>query len=191
MFDSRPCIQMNYLKLFAVFGALALLGAGSATLLDVYGTISGTADVKPALNFVEIQSEPDTGGEYILLENNADIPIEVLNIGVSDADGTSDSLILENSTSKVDSGDYLLITVENMKVSSYSDTNNFVHASTGDSGITSALVNSGEEIIAEVKEKEVNSFNYTGTECGESEAAVPERMDDSPCRSAIFEVVTE
>ena len=179
---------MKYLKLFAAFGALALVGAGSATLLAVYGTVSGTADVKPALKFVEIQSEPDTGGEYVLLENNADVSIEVSNIVVSDADGNSDSLVSENSTSEVDAGDYLLITVENMKVSSYSDTNNFVHASTGDSGITSGLVNSGEEIIVKVNEKEVNSFNYTGTKCVKPEAAVPERMDDSPCRSATYEV---
>ena len=182
---------MKYLKLFAVFGALALVGVGSATLLNVYGSISGTANVEPAISFVEIQSEPDSGGEYVLFENNGDVPIEVSNIGDSFQDGDSESLISENSTSEVDSGDYLLITVENMKVSSYSDTNNFVHASTGDSGITSGLVNSGEEIIAEVNGKEVNSFNYTGTECGKPETAVPERMDDSPCRSATFEVVDE
>jgi hypothetical protein len=180
---------MKYAKFVTVFGVLGLMGAGSAVVLGSFGTISGTAEVEPALNFVEIQSEPDTGGEYVLLENNADVSIEVSNIGVSDADGNSDSLVSENSTSEVDSGDYLLITVESMKVSSYSDTNNFVHASTGDSGITSALVNSGEEIIAEVNEKEVNSFNYTGTGCGKPEAAVPERMDDSLCRSATFEVV--
>lgn len=72
---------MKYLKLFAVFGALALVGVGSATLLNVYGSISGTANVEPAISFVEIQSEPDSGGEYVLFENNADVPIEVSNIG--------------------------------------------------------------------------------------------------------------
>jgi hypothetical protein len=47
---------MKYLKLFAVFGALALAGAGSATLLDVFGTVSGTADVEPALEIGTIES---------------------------------------------------------------------------------------------------------------------------------------
>ncbi|NMI89315.1 hypothetical protein GLU26_02290, partial [Nanohaloarchaea archaeon] len=58
---------MKYLKILAVFGAFVLVGAGSATLLDVYGVVSGTADVEAAVDF---SGDINTGDDQITLEKN-------------------------------------------------------------------------------------------------------------------------
>lgn len=46
---------MKYLKVLAALGIFALAGAGSAVVLESFGTISGTADVKPALRISEVK----------------------------------------------------------------------------------------------------------------------------------------
>mgnify|MGYP006280585477 FL=1 len=42
------------MKMLVALGVLTLAGAGSATLLNSYGTISGTADVEPALEIGDV-----------------------------------------------------------------------------------------------------------------------------------------
>ena len=71
---------MKYLKLFAVFGALALVGAGSATLLDVFGTVSGTADVKPALKVSEVDYEGSD--EAVEIYNPSDGNVDLTNYNI-------------------------------------------------------------------------------------------------------------
>lgn len=57
VFDSRSRFQtMKYAKILAVFGMLVLLGAGSAVVLESFGTVSGTADVKSALEIGTVGS---------------------------------------------------------------------------------------------------------------------------------------
>lgn len=180
---------MRY-KLFGALVVLAVAGTGSATLLDVYGTVSGTADVKPALDFVELQSEPPEGEkEYILLENSAGVPIDVSSMGVSDAGGSSDDLTSLNKTSEVRPGHYILVTEENTRIKAFTGQKKFIHASTTDSGITSSLVNTGEKIFAEIDRLKIESFDYTGTGCTEENVSVPE--GSGSCEESSFEVVED
>lgn len=58
--------NMNYLKILAVLGLFTLVGTSSAVLLDNFGTISGTADVKEA---VSIDRVDGSNGEVDLTRN--------------------------------------------------------------------------------------------------------------------------
>jgi hypothetical protein len=50
---------MKYLKILALLGVFTLVGTGSAVLLDSYGTISGTADVKEAVSIDRVDGSND------------------------------------------------------------------------------------------------------------------------------------
>jgi hypothetical protein len=81
---------MNYAKILAVFGVLALLGAGSATLLDVYGSIRGTVSVERPVEISEINYNSPIGGEesgeYVVLEINRDsMDLSEWNLTTSDS----------------------------------------------------------------------------------------------------------
>jgi hypothetical protein len=86
---------MKYLKILAVFGAFVLVGAGSATLLDVYGVVSGTADVEAAVDF---SGDINTGDDQITLEKNTGQKItEELNLEVYNAtSGSSEESVVES-----------------------------------------------------------------------------------------------
>ncbi len=86
---------MKYAKILALFGAFVLVGAGSATLLNVYGVVSGTADVEAAVDF---SGDINTGDEQITLEKNTDQKItEELNLEVYNAtSGSSEESVVES-----------------------------------------------------------------------------------------------
>lgn len=71
-----PALYMKYLKVVAALGVLALAGAGSAVVLESFGTISGTADVERPLSIEEVYYESNFSeqgsGEYVVVEVNAD-----------------------------------------------------------------------------------------------------------------------
>jgi hypothetical protein len=82
---------MKYAKILAVFGAFALLGAGSAVVLESFGTISGTADVERPVEIEEIYYESNFSnqgsGEYVVVEVNAD-SVSSENFGVEVSEST-------------------------------------------------------------------------------------------------------
>lgn len=159
---------MRY-KLLGILAVLAVAGTGSATLLDVYGTVSGTADVDPAIVFSEVQATNNSGGEYLLLRNQADVKVNVSNIKISDKE-SSDNLVSTNESDYARSGQLILVVVESTDIISYGSSEEFVKASTQDAGITGGLSDSGEALDAIISGAKVDEFNYEGgCESGEVE----------------------
>jgi hypothetical protein len=161
---------MRY-KLLGALVVLAVAGTGSATLLDVYGTVSGTADVDSAIVFSEVQATNNSGGEYLLLKNQADVRVNVSNIKISDKE-SSDNLVSTNESDYAQSGQLILVVVENTEIISYESSEEFVKASTQDAGITGGLSDSGEALDAAISGIKVDEFDYEGG-CDSSEAEKP------------------
>jgi hypothetical protein len=179
VFDSRSRFpKMKCAKILAVFGAFALLGAGSAVVLESFGTISGTADVKPALNFVEVQATNNSGGEYLLLENRADVKVNISDIRISDEESLDD-LASTNSTDYASPDDYILVVVEGTEIVSYDGSKDFLKASTQDGGITGGLTDTGENLDLELEDTLINEFDY-GEECDASQVEKPEGGCETP-----------
>ena len=109
MFDSRPCLLMNKSR-GLVLGVVAVLvvGAGSASVLDSFGSISGTAEVEPPVEFAEVYYNSNipyqSSGEYVLLRANNGIDLDnwLLKEGNSFSGVHSEGLIalVDNSTSE-------------------------------------------------------------------------------------------
>jgi len=173
---------MKYAKIFAVFGALALVGAGSATLLDVFGTVSGTADVKPAVKIMEVQYNPsdESSQEYVKVKNLADTRVDLVNWEIKDND-TADTLSEFNSTytTSLASGEIAYITEDEANADVKVDTK-IVRLAT-DNGIGSAgLANSGEVITLKHPDGVItSSIDYLEADCTESESYQRDRYDTS------------
>jgi hypothetical protein len=104
---------MKYLKAVAALGALALVGAGSAVVLESFGTVSGTADVKPAIKIVEVDYLSDSGAEYVKLYNPSSADVKLDGWKISDIEGTDtvsdltipskgNAMIIEDSANTTD-----------------------------------------------------------------------------------------
>ena len=169
----EPLSIMKYAKILAVFGALALAGAGSATLLEGFGAVSGTADVKPAVKIMEVQYNPedDSSQEYVKVKNFADSEVD-LKVSEFVDDAASDSLETFNSSysTKVASGEIAYITEDE----SSADVNVSVSTarlSTGDKALGDrGLANSGEKILIKFDGVQTSSVDYSGAECSKSES---------------------
>jgi hypothetical protein len=171
----------------ALIGLSVLLVAvsGSATVLDSFGVVSGEASVEPALSFVEVQAT-DNDGEYALLRNDANQALEVSRLTIEDDGGSSDDLVSTNESDSVGSGDYLLVVTDGDSVDSYSGEKDFIKASTGDSGITQGLADSGETLEIQIDGNKLIGFSYDG-DCSETKVEFPTKEEDD-CRDATFEV---
>jgi hypothetical protein len=168
--DSRKAASIGLVALVFVVG-------GTATVLESFGTIRGTADVKPALEFAEVQAT-NNSGEYILLMNQANEKVNVSDIRISDAE-SSDNLVSTNSTDYASSGEYILVVVENSVIVSYNGPSDFIKASTQDAGITGGLTDDGENLDLELSKVLINEFDYEKG-CSEAEAEKPEEGCSEP-----------
>jgi len=92
---------MKYVKILVLFGVLGLVGVGSANLLGIYGSISGTADVQPAVNITDYES--DSNGDVYSVKFNYSSPKVIdsgrLNIASYNSTDVVSGVDLEEGTS--------------------------------------------------------------------------------------------
>ena len=91
---------MKYVKILVLLGVLGLVGAGSANLLGIYGSISGTADVQPAVNITDYKS--DSNGDIYSVKFNYSSPKVIdsgrLNISSSNSTDVVSGVDLKEGT---------------------------------------------------------------------------------------------
>lgn len=148
---------MKSRTLIVGFAALLLLGAGSASVLDSFGTISGTASVEPALKISEVSV--DGTDELIEVYNPSDSPVTLTDYDVFE--GSSRALTAENS-SEIGSGEVAVV-VEEDYTPEYVDGVNYFTAS----AIVLADSDSGKISIRTKEGFIVDEISYTG-ECGDT-----------------------
>ena len=142
VFDSRPCFFMDKNR-GLVLGVVAVLvvGAGSASVLDSFGSISGTADVEPAVELVEVRSSTTidgNAGEYLLFRNNLE-SLDTSNWKVRQS--SDDMQLFSEATSSV-SSEYFAIADSSATFSGYSDVVVYEVESVTDAGIPSSSADS-------------------------------------------------
>lgn len=168
---------MKYLKLFAVFGALALVGAGSATLLDVFGTISGTVEVEPAVEIDEIyyssSIDGQNYGEYIIIRANTEIDLTEWSLVP-----VGEDVEVNNISETVSEGDIALVDNKSA-VSNPSAVDKIYEIGTIDE---SGLTDTGETLSLSFKSTgdEVDSVDYSGSDCSNSASYMPESDSCEP-----------
>jgi hypothetical protein len=131
VFDSRPCFLTMVSKKALIAGLVGLVfvAGGTASVLDSFGTISGTADVQEAVTLDRI----DSGSNEVDMTRNTDYDFE-------SGDGEND-LDLVNSTD--DNGTVLKNDFE-LK----SDTKNLTVSDLA--GVTNVSLKIGENRVDEV-----------------------------------------
>lgn len=163
---------MKYLKVLAALGVLALAGVGSAVVLESFGTISGTADVKPAIKIVEVDYESQSGAEYVKLYNpsNADVSLDEWKV----SDGDSDDKI---SNLNIPSEGYALLlgkpaNTTDRDIPNYEKFN----------AIGSGLANSGDKVFLEASTGlEIDSVDFTHDPCDGRTLSVDWETGEKSC----------
>ncbi|WP_414837612.1 lamin tail domain-containing protein [Candidatus Nanosalina sp. VS9-1] len=170
---------MKYAKIFAVFGALALVGAGSAVLIENFGTISGTADVEPAVKIVEVDYEAVSGVEYIELYNPANSEVTLSGWKIGDRAGNesfpdltiaseANALILEEGANLTD-----------REIPSYVEVSSIGHY---------GLANSGEEVFLKADSSLViDSVDFTDDPCDGKVVAIDWDADSQTCMDSNYD----
>ena len=174
---------MRY-KLLGALVVLAVAGTGSATLLDVYGTVSGTADVRSPVSFEEVyynsNVEGQYSGEYVLLVNNLG-SINLSNWALKSADqrldlesGLTESnriVLFDNSTGEATASlpsdkRYELLPVGNLADQGLSTSENL-------------------EMIYEPGGDTIAAISYDSPDCDSSEAFIP---SEDKCMESELEI---
>ncbi len=163
---------MKYLKVLAALGVLALAGAGSAVVLESFGTITGTADVKPAIKIVEVDYESQSGTEYVKLYNPSDADVSLGSWKVSDGDSDD-----EISGLTIPSKSYALLLGEPANTTDR-DIPNYDKFN----AIGSGLANSGDKVFLEASsELEIDSVVFTDDPCDGKTLSVDWETGDKSC----------
>ncbi|WP_347720915.1 hypothetical protein [Candidatus Nanohalovita haloferacivicina] len=151
---------MDKKSVFVGFMALFLFGAGSASVLASFGTISGTADVKSSLRITEIHwnESADPGYEYIIIENRAPKSIQVSNILVGDSGGTDEDGL--QGATEIKSGQTATITGDEVSSTSLGSD---LHLQVTDTAIAdSGLNNGGETLYLKLNGNKIYEKTYSG-----------------------------
>jgi|APHM01.1.fsa_nt_gi hypothetical protein len=175
---------MKHLKVFGALTLVALAGAGSASLIDVYASVSGTADVEPALSFQEVYYNSNvsdqSSGEYILVENRLD------SVNISEWSLNSDGhsvdldqgiiysesvLLLDNSTGEASveippSLNYRVLVVGNLADQGLSPSENL-------------------SLVYQPEQDTVASISYDNPGCGNHQSFIPAQNE---CGTATAEI---
>lgn len=147
-----------------VLGVVAVLvvGAGSASVLDGFGSISGTADVEPAIKIVEVDYESVSGVEYVKLKNPSNAEVTLTDWGISDQaqDGkdTIESLIIP-----AEGGTALIVedsaNIEDSNVPNYETVDD----------IGAGLANDGDKVLLSTGSLEIDSVEYDSSTCSDGQ----------------------
>jgi hypothetical protein len=86
---------MSERVVFAAGLLLVLVSGGSAALSETYSTVTGTADIDPAVSIESVQNDSDR--DYVEIKNNAPVSIDGDRISVSTGSNTVE---LESKTLK-------------------------------------------------------------------------------------------
>ena len=86
---------MNERVVFAAALLLVLVSGGSAALSDTYSTVTGTADIDPAISIESVQN--NSNRDYVEIKNNAPVDIDGDRISVKKGSNTVE---LESKTLK-------------------------------------------------------------------------------------------
>jgi len=151
---------MEKKSIFAGLMAFFLLGAGSATVLSSFGTISGTADVRPALNITDVGNVSNEE-EYVNLTSQTSVSVDISHLSIADEGGSYD--VLNNSeNSVVESGEKVVVTdnsVSTSEVESWFGTS-VLHLTTDDSAIGAGLNQNVDTVYLKIDDTVVDSFSY-------------------------------
>ena len=159
-----------------VFGIVFLLAAGisSAEVLDSFGSVSGTVEVVKPLQIVEVNADTafsGHSGEYVILQQKGDVDFGNWNLTtVNDAGKVIDFSGKKNL-------DYIVLVDNESAVKSTPD--NYLVVETGT--ITDrGLADEGEilELIYSPENVTVQTVDYSGSECGSSQAY---QVENSGC----------
>lgn len=178
---------MKYAKLFAVLGLVALAGAGSSTLLDVFGTVNGTVEVERPLEIDEIYYESNvsdqSSGEYVVLEVNAD-SVKGDDFGLKVSDSTD-----LYGTGQFSEGNSVVFyendSEDNFQVLKKKDDYEYVEID------DFSLTDSGQyvNLTYEPENAQIQSVKYEG-DCDSSQSYFVWKSDEEdPCQDASHEVL--
>lgn len=131
--------------------------------IESFGTVSGTADVKPALKISEVLYDTTNNGddgEIVEIYNPSDAAVDLTEFDISDTD-KNDSLTALND-SEIQSGGYAVILEEDYNTS-FEDGVNYFEA---EGAIGNGLANSGETLRIWSDSVQIDSVTYDG-DCDE------------------------
>ena len=158
-----------------------LVGAGSASVLSSFGTVSGTAEVEPAVELVEVRSSTTidgNAGEYLLFRNNLE------SLDTSDwkvRQSSDDQQLLSEATDSV-SSEYFAIADSSAKFDHNSDIVVYKVESVTQAGIPAS---SADSVVLELvySSSVIQEADYSS--CDADEAW---NVSDKDCESPTIEV---
>jgi hypothetical protein len=170
-------------KIVAAAALMLLTGISSAAVLESFGTVSGSADVKPALKVTEVLADSSSAtGEKVEVYNPSDASVNLTEFKVSDGFDRNRTLAGLNGTS-IDSNEYAVIVESDYSGSYQNDVSYFSVAS----GIGNGLAdNDGKINIWSDDETRIDSFSYLDCEEGESTKRLNLEGTDKECGSTAF-----
>lgn len=150
-----------------VLGIVAVLvvGAGSASVLDSFGSISGTADVEQALNITSVDNTSSDSEAYVKIDVKAsEVPVSRVEISDSEEDAFDP---FADGPEFVTSNTTVIVTgeeVDSAEVQEWFD-EEIVHFTSGDSAVGGGLDErsaSGDTVRLKIDETIVDSLEYGG-----------------------------
>lgn len=164
---------MKGIKIVSIMVSLVLVGVGSASLLENFGSISGTADVKPSVQIREVQYNPsdESSQEYLRVVNKADIKVNLTDWELKDNDSTDTLSSFNQSYSTVldpDQSGYITESEGNADLNvSINKPRIAVDDSIGDGGLS----NSGEVLeLLYTDGSVISSIDYFDADCSTSKS---------------------
>ena len=189
-FPALPFMTSRKTLAIVVLG-LVFVAGGASTVLESFGTVSGTADVERPLEIVEVNYDSPVGGEdsgeYIVLKINAD-SVELSNWDLK----TSDSSENRNNVTEGASREFVAF-VDNKTVVRNSGELDDAGVKLYDVG-NLGLTNSGEVIsLSYIPENNalVHKIDYSSSDCSGDEAYNVSQASQNPCGSPLLEVSAE
>ena len=185
-------MKIEYVKISAVIAAFALMGAGSATLLESFGVISGTASVERPVEISEINYnshiDGEESGEYVVLEVNRD-SFDLSEWNLTTSDSSEDRINASRSVER----QYVAL-VDN--TSTVSNTSSELESAgvevveTGNLGLTNAdgTEGSGENVTLRYMPSGnvmIHEVDYSLSSCEGTDAYI---VSSESCREPLLEI---
>lgn len=178
MFDSWPCFSMISKKVsIAAVLVFTVVGLGSASVLDSFGTVSGTVDVKPAIEIVEVDYEADSGAEYVKLYNpsHADVELDGWTIEDQDSDDEISGLTIKSE-------EYVLLLDD-----SANTTERNIPPYQQFNAIGSELDNGGDKLFLESENgHDIDSVDFTSDPCDGKVRTINRETGEEGCEDSDY-----
>jgi hypothetical protein len=182
VFDSRPCFPMKLRTIIVSLATVLLLGAGSASVLPSFGSVTGTADVEPAIQLVEVQYNPadDSTQEFVRVYNAGNEEIDLEGWQLSNNNGANTLGVFNDSyDTELTPGEYAYIT-EKEGESTLNISTEKNRLATEDSTIADGrLENSGDTVTIKYTDGGfIDSVTYPGEDSGGCDKSQSYQRDD-------------